>query len=171
MVDPVELGLVEVLVDLLVERARRGGVVPERLLHHHARRLGHAGPGQSLDHHPEQRRRDLQVEDRAARIARWRGHPLVGRVVGEVAGHVGESRGEAVEDLVVDRLAGVGDAVPGVVAQLLDGPVVARHSQDRAVQQAAALQPVERLERHHPGQVAGDTEDHEHVGGLHAGQI
>ena len=72
VVDPVELGLVEVLVDLLVERARRGEVVPERLLDHHARRLGQARPGEPLDHHPEQRRRDLEVEDRGPRAARWR---------------------------------------------------------------------------------------------------
>jgi hypothetical protein len=54
-----------------------------------------------------------------------------------------------------------------VLAHLVDRPVVARHSDNRAVEQAAALQPVQRLERHHPGQVAGDAEDHEHVGWLH----
>ena len=37
MVDPVELGLVQVLVDLFVERTCRGDVVPERLLDDHAR--------------------------------------------------------------------------------------------------------------------------------------
>ena len=37
VVDPVELGLVQVLVDLFVEGTCRGDVVPERLLDHHAR--------------------------------------------------------------------------------------------------------------------------------------
>ena len=168
VVDPVELGLVEVLVHLLVERARRGDVVPEGLLHHDARRLGQARAGQPLDHHPEQGRRDLEVEDRAARVPDRRGHALVGPVVAEVAGDVGQPRGEAVEDLVVDRLAAVLDALAGVLAQILDRPVVDRHAHDRAVQQAALLQPVQRVEGHHLREVAGDAEDDEYVGGLRA---
>ena len=67
VVDPVELGLVEVLVDLLGERPGRGEVVAEGLLDHDARVLGQARIGQALDHHAEQRRRDLEVEDRAPR--------------------------------------------------------------------------------------------------------
>ena len=43
VVDPVQLGLVEVLVHLVVERPRGGEVVPERLLDDDARVLGQAG--------------------------------------------------------------------------------------------------------------------------------
>ena len=66
VVDPVQLGLVDVLVDFRGQRARGGEVVAERLLHDHAPGLGQAGVGELLDHRPEQERRDLQVEDRAA---------------------------------------------------------------------------------------------------------
>ena len=47
VVDPVQLGLVDVLVQLLGQGAGRLLVVPERLLHHHARpsRSGRRRPG------------------------------------------------------------------------------------------------------------------------------
>ena len=82
VVDPVQLGLVDVLVDLRGERARRREVVAERLLDDDARVLGQAGVRQPLDHRAEQERRDLEVEDRAAaRRAIAVGDPLVrGRV-------------------------------------------------------------------------------------------
>ena len=133
--------------------------------------LGQARLGQALDDHPEQGGRDLEVEDRGCARPDRAGHALVGVVVAEVAGHVGQPRGEAIEDLVVDRLAAVLDALARVLAQMVDGPVVARHPDDRAVQQAAALQPVQRVERHDLGQVAGDSEDHEHVCRLCAGRV
>ena len=45
VIDPVELRLVDVLVDLLRQRPRGGEIVAERLLHHDAARLGQAGVG------------------------------------------------------------------------------------------------------------------------------
>ena len=54
--------------------------------------------------------------------------------------------------------------VAGSLDELVDGPVVDRHADDRAVQQTPPLEPVQRPERHHLGQVAGDPEDHEYVG-------
>ena len=64
---------------------------------------------------------------------------------------------------VVDRLGG-GDRGAGVLAQVVDAPVVDRHADDRAVEHAALLEPVERPEGHHLGEVAGDAERDEHVG-------
>ena len=171
VVDPVQLGLVEVLVDLLVERRRRGDVVPEGLLDHDTGRLGQTRAGEPLDHHPEQRRRDLEVEHRGPRALDGLGHALVGAVVPEVAGHVGEARREAIEDLVVDLLAAALDGGACVFAQVVHRPVVDRHADDRAVQQAAGLQPVQRVEGHDLGEVAGDAEDDEHVGGLRAAVV
>src|SRR5208282_6425502 len=82
----------------------------------------------------------------------------------EVAADVGEARGEALEDVAVELFAAAFDALGGVLAQLLDRPVVARHAHDRAVQQTAALEPVERVEGHHLGEVAGDPEDDQSIG-------
>jgi hypothetical protein len=47
--------------------------------------------------------------------------------------------------------AGGLDRLAGVLAQVLGGPVVDRDAHDRAAEQAAALQPVERAEGHHLG--------------------
>ena len=66
VVDPVQLRLVEELVQFLGQGAGGGSVAPERLLHHDAPRRGQAGSGQALDHRAEQERRDLKVEHRAA---------------------------------------------------------------------------------------------------------
>ena len=85
VVDPVELLLVDVLVHLVVQLLRRGEVVSERLLHHHPRVLGEPGAGKSLDHGAEQERRNLEVEDRAARLAQDLGQMPEGRGVTEVS--------------------------------------------------------------------------------------
>ena len=63
VVDAVELRLVEVVVQLGGERARRLAVMAERLLDDDASRLRQAGFGQSLHDRAEEKRRDLQVED------------------------------------------------------------------------------------------------------------
>ena len=63
VVDAVELRLVEVVVQLGGERARRLAVMAEWLLDDDASRLGQAGFGQSLHDRTEEKRRDLQVED------------------------------------------------------------------------------------------------------------
>ena len=110
VVDPVELGLVDVLMDFCRERARRREVVPERLLDDDAAGLREAGVGELPDHRSEQERRDLQVEDRRLRVADRALQPLVGGRVREVAADVGEARGKAVEDLGVELLAGALDA-------------------------------------------------------------
>ena len=85
-------------------------------------------------------------------------------VVGEVALDVGEALREPVEHLRVGLLAGGGlDRLPGVLAEVLVRPVVEGDADYRAVQQAPGLEPVERVEGHHLGQVARDSEDDEGV--------
>lgn len=152
-------------MDLLIERDRRRPAVAERLLDDDACLRGQPGVVQALDHRREQERRDLEVEDRPLGLAERRGNLLVGGVVGEVAGDVGQPCREAGERLVVDRLAGGGGALAGVVAQLLDAPVLRSDTDDRADQDAARLQPVQRPERHHARKITGDAEHHERVSG------
>ena len=92
VVDPIKLRLVDVLMDLGRERSGGGEIVAERLLHDHPRGLGEPGLGQSLDHPPEQERRDLEVEDRDVRVADRVSHPLIrGRIV-EIAAHIRQPR-------------------------------------------------------------------------------
>ena len=75
---------------------------------------------------------------------------------------------KAREDLLVDLLAAAFDRGARALAQVLNAPVIARDANDRAVQKTTGLQPVERVEGHHLRQIAGDTEDHQHVGRLGA---
>ena len=164
VVDPVQLGLVDVRMDLLVELARGREVVPERLLDDDARVLGQPGAGEARDDGAEQERRDLEVEDRLPDGADRGGEPLERVGIAEIALDVAQSRREALEGRVVDRPAG-GDRGVGVLAQVVEAPVVDRYADDRAVEHAAPLQPVERPERHHLRKVAGDAERDEHVGG------
>ena len=70
---------------------------------------------------------------------------------------------EPVEHRAVDDLAGALDRLAGAFHQLVPGPVVHGDADDGAVQEAARLQPVQRPERHHPREIAGDPEDHQHV--------
>ena len=139
--------------------------MPERLLDDDPRVLRQAGIRQSLDHRAEQERRDLEVEHRALRIRNRSGHPLEGVRIAEVAGYVGQSLRKPLEDVLVN-VSDRRDRVAGALAQVVDRPVVDRDADDRAVQQAAGLQVVQRLERHHPREVAGDAEHDQHVGRL-----
>src|SRR3954466_12239626 len=52
---------------------------------------------------------------------------------------------------------------PGMGAQVLVGPVGDGDAEDRALQQPAPLEPVERPEGHHPREVTTDAEDDEDV--------
>ncbi len=165
VVDPVQLRLVEVRADLGVERAGRREVVPERLLDDDAPVAHEIGAGELRDHRAEQRRRDLEVVDRRAGGADRLADLGVDPVVAEVAADVRQALGEAIEDLVVDRLLVGLDRLARPLAQVVDGPVAGRDPDDRAIQQLALLEPVQRVERHHLGEVAGDAEDDEYVGG------
>ena len=81
VVDPVELRLVDRLVQLGGERTRRVSVVPERLLDDDARVVGQPGRLEPLDDGAEEERRDLEVEDRQLRALDRRADALVGRGV------------------------------------------------------------------------------------------
>jgi hypothetical protein len=110
VVDPVELRLLDVLVELARQLARRGEIVAERLLDDHALAVGdHVRLGQPLDHRGEQRGWDLEVEGRVARVAQRLLDRRVGLRLAEVPSDVGQPPGEAREHLVVQLLAGLLD--------------------------------------------------------------
>jgi hypothetical protein len=139
--------------------------VAERLLDHHPRVPREAGVGEALHDAAEEERRDLEVEDRCARPAERRGDALIRRRIGEVARHVRQPGGEALEDPLVQRLAAGRDRDPRVVAQIVGAPVVDGDADDRAVEQAAPFEPVQRSECHHLREIARDPEGDERVGG------
>jgi len=163
MVDPVDLRLVEVFVKLIGELAGRRLVVPEGLLDHYPGVLRQSGVGQSFDHGPEQERRDLEVEDRVLGPVERLGDRLVGGRVPEVAGHVLEAVGQALEHLLVELLPRADDRLARALLELVDSPVVDGDAEDRAVEQAALLEPVQGPEGHHLGEIAGDPEGDEDV--------
>ena len=169
VVDAVELGLVDVLVQVVGQRVGRLAVVAERLLDDDAPGLGQAGLGQALDHSAEEEGRDLEVEDRGRGAFDRLSDALVGRGIVEVAAHVREPRGETVEDLLVELLSCSFDRLARAVSQLVVGPIVDRHADDRTVQEPALVEPVERAEGHHLRQVARDPEDDQDVCRLRAG--
>ena len=77
------------------------------------------------------------------------------------------SSGNALIELLAcphDRLASAPD-------ELVDRPVVDRYPDNRALEQPAPLEPVERPERHHLRQVARDPEHHEDVRRLPACEL
>ena len=163
VVDPVELGLVDVQVEILRESAGGLQIVAEGLLDDHPGSLRQPCLGEPLDHGREEEGRDLEVEDRSGRACYRLCHSAVRRWVSEVALNVGESGREPLEDVLVEALSGSDDRFARACDQLLDRPVVDRDSDDRAIQQTALLEAIERAERHHPGEVAGDPERHEDV--------
>ena len=82
VVDPVDLRLVQVLVQVGGELAGGLQVVAERLLHRYPLSVGHQpGLRQALDHGREQRRRDLQVEGGVLVLAERFGDALIGLLV------------------------------------------------------------------------------------------
>ena len=168
VVDAEELRLVDVLVELLGERAGGLAVVAERLLDDDpARSSSRPASREPLDDSAEEERRDLEVEDGLLRARDRLGDALVRGRVAEVALDVGEPLGEAGRTpprRAVSPVPTIDVACP--LDELVDRPVVDGDPDDRAVEQPALLEPVQRPERHHLGQVAGDPEDHEHVGGL-----
>jgi hypothetical protein len=53
-----------------------------------------------------------------------------------------------------------------VFAQIVGGPIVDSHADDRAAQQATPFEAVERAQGHLAREIAADPEDHEDVCGL-----
>jgi hypothetical protein len=79
VVDPVQLRLVDVFVQLLRQGMGGGSVVSERLLHDDPPRLCQAGSGQALDNRAEQEGWDLEVEHGILGAVGRFSDPLVGR--------------------------------------------------------------------------------------------
>ena len=97
-------------------------------------------------------------------------HAGVGRRVSEVPLDVRKACGEAVEH----RPESSSSPAPTIDSRARStscspDPVVDRDADDRAVDETALLQPVERAERHHLGEIAGDPEDRQHVRALRTG--
>ena len=165
VIDPEELGLVQILVKLCGQCPCRLEIVPERLLYHDPL----AGVEQTLlleraDHLPEERRGDLQVERGVLAVAECRLDTVVGGAVTKVTADVLKAPGKALEHVLVQLLATFLDRGTGSVHQLLYLPVLDRHTDHWYVQQVASLEPVERAECHLARQVSGDPEDDEGVG-------
>jgi hypothetical protein len=164
VVDPEELRLAHVLVQLCGELLGRSEVVPEGLLDDDAGALGQARLGEPLDDPPEQEGRDLEVEDGQLGAVDRSADALVGRGVPEVAGDVLKTVGKALEDRLVELLAGADDRLAGALDELLQRPVVGCDADDRAIQEPALLEPVERVERHYLREIPRDSEGDEHIG-------
>ena len=148
VVDAEDLPLLEHTAQLRVERAGRVQVVAERLLDHHAGvrwcRLARASSSDDL---AEQRRRYLQVEHRRVFAFDRRASLLVGLRVGEVTGDHRKSLCEAAKTSSSIFSPAVSIELRAWSTSRLR-PVVECDADDRAVEQPAALQPVERPERH-----------------------
>jgi hypothetical protein len=138
--------------------------VAERLLHHDPRSGGEVGMGKSLNHRAEHRGWDLKVKDGTVPPLDRLGDSVIGLWIPDITRDHRQALCEAVEYLVVDRLAGVLDGMPRVVTQRRRGPVVARYADDRAVEQVAALQSIQRAKGHLFRQISADTKDHQNIG-------
>ena len=111
----------------------------------------------------EEERRDLEVEDRLLLAVDRLGHPLVGGGVAEVALRRTRAGSRSARRPPGRAARRCPRSSPRALLQLVDRPVVDGHADDRAVEQPAPLEPVERPERHHLGEVAGDPEHDEDV--------
>ena len=176
VIDAVDLGLVEDLVDTAVEGARGLQIAPERLLHDHPRPaallLWHVEAGRTeVTHHV-----DVgggwygQVEEavigRASRlvevIQRLGQAPEARRVV-VAAGHVGDVAGEPVPDVVARAQARGLQGVAQALAKLSLVAMAAPEADDGQLlgQQVTGGQAVEGGHQLAMGQVAGGAEDHQ----------
>ena len=156
VIDAIELALIEVLMDLVGQLAGRSEVVAERLLDHDTRGLGQPGVGQALDHSPEQKRRDLQIEDRRACLPDRLCHPRVRRAIAEITTHIRQPRREALEHRLVNLHTAPLNRFAGTVAKILHRPITHRHAHDRTTEQPPLLKPVQRVKRHHLRKIARD---------------
>ena len=71
---------------------------------------------------------------------------------------------KSLEDVFVELLARTDDRLARALDELLHGPVVDGDADDRAVEQPPQLEPIQRAERHHLREIAGDPEDDEDIG-------
>src|SRR5689334_8833554 len=116
-----------------------------------------------LHDRPEEERGDLEIEHRLLGTLDRDRDTFVGGGVAEIAGDVREACREPREHFLVEWFARPDDRFARSLNQLIDAPVIDRHADDRAIEKLAPLQAVQRSERHHLGEVAGDAEDHEDI--------
>ena len=167
VVDPVDLALVQDLVDLVVQLDRRVQVVTEGLLDHDPCILRKPCAAEALDHPGEERWGDLQVEDRVPGVRELVLQPPEGVEVVVVPLHIAEGIGVLLEDLVVDLLpAGLGpslDRLPRVLAEIVVTPFAAPDPDHGHRERAVLGQVIERLQGHLLREIARDPEDHQGV--------
>jgi hypothetical protein len=170
VVDAEDLGLVEDLVHLLVERHRALQVGAERLLHHHPGPLDQLGVVQHADHVERGLGRHAQVVQPAHALAELflrRRHGRGQRLRPGRAGHVAQGGGEGVPLLPGEPVLAVLDHRRlGERAELVVGHLLQRGGDDdhlggqrRGVQMG---QPGQELP---PGQIAGRAEQDDDVRG------
>lgn len=106
-------------MDLRSQLPGRFAIVAERLLNNYAPGLCEAGLGQPLDHSSEQKRRDLEIEDGASRLADRARDALISSLITKVAADLGQPAGEPVTDVVIDRLAAPLNRRLGMAAEVL----------------------------------------------------
>ena len=163
VIDAIDRGLGEELMERPIEGLRRGEVAPKGFFHDQSRLRRTARLRQSLGDGAEQAGRDRQVEDRALCLAERLPQSLEGRWRFIVAGDVRESTGKGGERAGVEA-AVCGDAVACPLAQLLDGPVGLRHADHGHVEMSAPRQRLKRRKNLFIRQVAGRAEEHKRVG-------
>ena len=163
VIDAVDRLLGIELAHRLVELLRALQVGAEWLLDHDAGITRSACVRYALSDAPEQRRRNLHVEQHAAALPDSVRHRLIsGRIV-QVAvdvtqqpEHLGGGRGRRVHLVELER-------VHRVVAELLQAPAALGDSDDRDVEHASLDEPDQRRKRLELGQVAGRAEYHQRV--------
>ena len=129
VVDPVELRLVDGLVQLVGQRPGGGLIVAEGLLHDDASCLRQAGLGEALDDPRRRGRAGSRGRRRASRLPRspWpRGRTSPRPRSRPARRRVGPRSGRTPPR--VELLAGALDRLASALAQLVDRPVVDRHA-------------------------------------------
>src|SRR5215469_9210882 len=107
----------------------------EGLLDHDAGVASQSGFAESLNDPAEEERRDLEVEDRALLPVDRLPHPRVRLRVSEIAGHIREPVDQPIEDVGFEPLTRAFDRGLSPLAEIVERPVVDRHSDDRAVEE------------------------------------
>jgi hypothetical protein len=163
MVDAIDVILVERAEQDGVELARRRKVVPEGLLHDHARTVGAAALRELQDNGAEKRRRDREVVRRTLRLTQLLLDRLKRRAVVVIAADVAQEAGEPVERRGVE-MAVLLDALSRSRPQLLEIPVGLGHADHRRVELPALHEREERREDLLEGEISARPEKNQCIG-------
>ena len=165
-----QLVLAEHLVQSIIQLDRRVQARAEGLLDGDPTVAREVGSAELLNHGAEERRRDLEIEERAADALHVGRQPGVEARIREVAAEIGHAlrqtgQNSLVDDLPrgrhhrMDRIARHGPKV--LITHVIAGDADHGHREEPPL-----LQVIERRKRHLVGEVAGDPEDHQRVRGL-----